>query len=96
MKDPYTIIKRPIVTEKTMSLSAGKKYTFEVDIDSNKIEIAYAISKIFNVDVVKVNTLIIKGKLKRLGKYPAGKTADWKKAYITIKPEQNIPIFEGA
>jgi large subunit ribosomal protein L23 len=54
------------------------------------------VHKIFSVDVVKVNTLRVKGKSKRLGRYPEGKTPDWKKAYVTVKAGQRIDIFEGA
>ncbi|MCE5200681.1 MAG: 50S ribosomal protein L23 [Armatimonadota bacterium] len=97
MKDAYTIIKRPLITEKSMSISATSKYAFEVDINANKIEIADAVKKLFpQVDVVKVNTLRVKGKSKRVGRMPEGKTADWKKAYITLAPGQRIEIFEGA
>ena len=96
MKDPYSIVKRPLVTEKSMTAASMGKYAFEVDVHSNKIEIADAIKKIFTVDVVKVNTLRVKGKTKRVGRFPQGKTADWKKAYVTVKPGQRIEIFEGA
>ena len=72
------------------------KYAFEVDMNANKIEIAEAVQKIFTVDVVKVNTLRVKGKTKRMGRYPEGKTPDWKKAYVTLKPGQRIEIFEGS
>lgn len=96
MKDPYTIVKRPLITEKGMGIAALGKYAFEVDIDANKMEIADAVAKIFSVDVVKVNTLRVKGKTKRMGRFPQGKTAAWKKAYVTIKPGQRIQIFEGA
>ena len=96
MKDPYSIVKRPLITEKSMNIAPMGKYVFEVDIDANKIDIARAVEKIFSVDVVKVNTLRVKGKSKRLGRYPEGKTPDWKKAYVTIKPDQRIDIFEGA
>jgi len=96
MKDPYSIVKRPLITEKSMNVAAMGKYAFEVDINANKIDIADAVHKIFSVDVVKVNTLRVKGKSKRLGRYPEGKTPDWKKAYVTIKPGQRIDIFEGA
>ena len=96
MKDPYTIVKRPLVTEKSMTAASIGKYVFEVDVKANKIEIADAIKKIFTVDVVKVNTLRVKGKTKRVGRFPEGKTADWKKAYVTLKPGQRIEIFEGA
>ena len=96
MKDPYSIVKRPLITEKGMSIAAMGKYAFEVAVTSNKIEIADAVHKIFSVDVVKVNTLLVKGKSKRMGRYPEGKTSDWKKAYVTVKAGQRIDIFEGA
>lgn len=99
MKDPYTIIKRPLVTEKSMTISGEGKYVFEVDINSNKIEIAQAIEEIFKSDKVqvdKVNTLRVKGKKKRMGRMPEGKTPDWKKAYVTLKSGQHLRIFEGA
>ncbi len=96
MRDPYVIVKRPIVTEKTMSQSSMSKYAFEVEKDANKIEIAAAIAKIFSVEVVKVNTLNVKGKTRRMGRGPAGKTAGHKKAYVTLKAGQRIEIFEGA
>ena len=96
MKDPYSVIKRPLITEKSMSLAGLGKYVFEVDISSNKIEIGQAVHQIFSVDVVKVNTLRVKGKTKRMGRFPEGKTADWKKAYVTLKPGQRIQVFEGA
>lgn len=97
MKDPYAVIKKPLITEKGMGASAMGKYVFEVDINANKIEIADAVKKIFpNVDVVKVNTLHVKGKRKRMGRMGQGKTADWKKAYVTLKAGQRIEIFEGA
>jgi len=103
MKDPYSIVKRPLITEKSMALSGMGKYAFEVDIDANKIEIAEAVAKIFSVDVVKVNTLRVKGKAKqgatrtnRGQRRTQGSTPNWKKAYVTVKPGQRIQIFEGA
>ena len=95
MKEPYQIVRRPIVTEKSMSTAALSKYTFEVAPDSNKIEIGEAVEKIFNVKVTKVNTLTVKGKKKRQGRYPEGKTPDVKKAIVTLAPGQRIEIFEG-
>lgn len=94
-KDPYLIIKRPIVTEKSMSGGALNKYTFEVDRNSNKIEIAQAVEDIHKVKVLKVNTLTVKGKKKRLGRHPEGKTPDWKKAVVTLQSGQRIELFEG-
>ena len=95
MKDPYSIIKRPLITEKSMSMTAEGKYVFEVDKSANKIEITGAIEKLFSVKVLKVNTLTVKGKIKRVRAVP-GRTPDWKKAYVTLMPGQRIEIFEGA
>ena len=96
MKDPYSIVKRPMITEKSMNLAAMSKYVFEVDIKANKIEVAEAVTQIFKVEVAKVNTLRVKGKKRRMGRMPEGRTADWKKAYVTLKPGNRIEIFEGA
>ena len=95
MKDPFQIIERPLLTEKSMDLSHYGKYTFRVDKDANKIEIADAVEAIFKVTVVKVNTLTVKGKKKRVGRFPQGKTSDWKKAVVTLKTGQSITLFEG-
>lgn len=106
MRDPYSLIKRPLVTEKSMSIGEMSKYVFEVDIHANKIEIAKAIEEIFKsdkIEVVKVNTLHVKGKKKtqsvktvRGSRRTEGTTGDWKKAYVTLKPGQRLGIFEGA
>lgn len=89
------IIIRPIVTEKSMSGVANKKYTFRVANDANKIEIARAVEALFSVKVAKVNTLHVKGKAKRVGKY-SGYTSNWKKAIVTLKPDsKSIEFFEG-
>ena len=95
MKDPYQIIERPLLTEKSMDMSHHGKYTFKVNKDANKIEIADAVEKIFKVNVTKVNTLNVKGKKKRVGRFPEGKTSDWKKAIVTLAPGQTITLFEG-
>lgn len=95
MKEPYEIVRRPLVTEKSMDGVAENKYTFEVATYSNKIEIGQAIEKIYNVKVQKVNTLTVKGKKKRVGRHPQGKTPDMKKAVVTIAAGQRIEIFEG-
>lgn len=95
MKDPYMIVKRPLVTEKSMDGVALSKYTFEVDMNANKIEIGQAVEKIFKVKVLKVNTLKVKGKKKRVGRHPEGMTPDMKKAVVTLMPGQRIEIFEG-
>lgn len=95
MKDPYQIIERPLLTEKSMDMSHSGKYTFRVALDANKIEIAQAVEQIFKVQVAKVNTLRVRGKKRRLGRMPEGRTPDWKKAIVTLKPGQSITMFEG-
>ena len=96
MKTAYDIIKRPIITEQSMSATADKKYTFEVARDANKIEIARAVEEIFGVKVAKVNTLNMQGKLKRVGRYPEGRRAAWKKAMVTLTGDsKTIEFFEG-
>ncbi|NUQ71101.1 MAG: 50S ribosomal protein L23 [Chthonomonadales bacterium] len=95
MKDPYIIIERPLLTEKSMDLSHAGKYTFRVALDANKIEIAQAIEAIFKVKVEKVNTLRVRGKKRRMGRMPEGRTSDWKKAIVTLRPGQTITLFEG-
>ena len=88
----YDIIKRPIITEKSASLFEMKKYTFEVAKDANKVEIRQAIEAIFNVKVVKVNTLNVKSKPKRV-RYQEGRTRTWKKAMVTLAEGETIEIF---
>ena len=96
MKTAYDIIKRPIITEKSMAATAEKKYTFEVAKDANKIEIAKAVEEIFDVKVAKVNTLNLQGKVKRMGRYPEGRRASWKKAMVTLTADsKTIEFFEG-
>ena len=92
MATAYDIIIRPIITERAMSGAADKKYVFEVAKDANKIEIAKAIEEIFGVKVVRVNTLTVKPKIKRV-RYVAGKTRSWKKAIVTLAEGDTIEVF---
>lgn len=85
------IIKRPIVTEKTVENTAFSHYTFEVYPTANKFQIKKAVEEIFSVNVLKVNTINVKGKKRRFGK-TLGKTKDWKKAIVTLKDGQKIEI----
>ena len=94
MKDYRDIIVRPVVTEKSMDLLADNKYTFIVDKKANKTEIKNAIEQIFKVEVVKVYTMNIKGKPKRMGRFE-GKRPDRKKAVVSLKAGQKIRLFEG-
>ena len=89
------IIIRPIITEKTMLGATEKKYTFEVAKKANKIEIAKAVEEIFGVKVSKVNTVNIRGRLRRQGRNQ-GYTRAWKKAYVTLTQDsKEIEFFEG-
>lgn len=91
----HDIIVKPIITEKTMIGMPNKKYTFKVAKSAGKIEIAKAIEDIFKVKVDSVNTLNVKGRLRRRGR-TQGYTADWKKAYVTLKKDsKGIEFFEG-
>ena len=96
MKSPYEVIKRPIITEKSMGMLDENKYTFEVDKNANKPEIKAAIEAIFDgVKVKKVRTMNYEGKKVRT-KYGYGKRADWKKAIVTLTDDSaEIEYFEG-
>ena len=92
---PYDIIKRPLITEKTsIQKEELNKVVFEVDRKANRTQIKRAVEQIFNVNVSSVQTLQVKGKVKRRG-YILGKRKDWKKAIVTLKPGQRIDFFEG-
>ncbi len=92
----YDIIKRPVITERSMSQTEMKRYTFEVANDANKIEIAKAVEEIFGVKVAKVNTIHVEGKKKRLGMQPMGRRRSWKKAMVTLTPDsKSIELFEN-
>ncbi len=86
MKAPQDIILKPVITEQTTDILPLGKYTFKVAKDANKIEIADAVEKLFNVEVLKVNTVSVRARAKRVGRY-MGKTAAWKKAVVTVNPE---------
>jgi large subunit ribosomal protein L23 len=95
MKDPYTIIRTPLLTEKCHDLKeVHNQVAFKVDTRANKIEVKAAVEKIFKVKVESVNIMNVKGKVKRLGR-SAGKRPDWKKAVVTLKAGENIEIIEG-
>ena len=80
---PEDIIIAPVITEKSNDELQAGKYTFEVNKKATKIDVKYAVEKLFEVKVLKVNTMTVKGKEKRVGRY-TGKTSDWKKAIVTI------------
>lgn len=89
------IIVRPIVTEKTMTGVQMKKYTFEVAKAATKIDVARAVEELFGVKVSKVNTLHVRGQMRRQGRYE-GYTRSWKKAIVTLSDEsKTIEFFES-
>ena len=95
MKFAQDIVIRPIITEKSMAGNAEKKYTFEVHKDANKIEIAKAVAELFGVEVKKVNTLNVRGKFRRQGRFE-GYTRAWKKAVVTLtEGSKTIEFFES-
>jgi large subunit ribosomal protein L23 len=95
MKSPYQILQRPLITERATLLAEAKEgpqYVFKVAKTANKIEIRKAIESVFNVQVENVNTVLVKGKLRRQGRNQ-GKTSDWKKAFVTLKEGQTIDVL---
>lgn len=90
------IIKGPIVTEKLdKAREDAHQYSFLVDREANKTEIAQAIEKLFKVDVTAVRTSIHRGKVKRIGR-SIGRRPNWKRAVVTLKEGQSIDLFETA
>ncbi|MGH7369287.1 MAG: 50S ribosomal protein L23 [Candidatus Methylomirabilaceae bacterium] len=95
MRDPNQIIRRPLITEKGTRLKQQEnQYLFEVARDANKIEIKRAVESLFRVTVLRVRTIPVKGKAKRVGRF-AGRTPDWKKAVAALKEGDSIEFFEG-
>lgn len=94
MKDPRDIIIRPIITEKAMDFRDIFQYAFEVSMYAPKPEIKKAVEELFKVHVIKVRTTTVKPKNKRVRRAP-GKTRMWKKALVTLKKGETIPMFEG-
>jgi len=94
---PEQVIKRPLVlTEKGNVLrEQDNKYLFEVDRRANKVEIKNAVEILFSVGVVEVNTMIVRGRMRRMGRGHA-KTQNWKKAIVELKEGDKIEFFEGA
>ena len=89
------IILAPVITEKSVSVMGDKKYTFRVADGTNKIEIAKAVEEIFGVKVAKVNTISMRGKKRRMGRFE-GYTSDLKKAIVTLKADsKGIEFFDG-
>jgi len=108
MRSAQSIIKRPLLTEKSARLretgggaaaaaegeNYAQKVVFEVARDANKIEVRSAVEALFKVHVTHVRTLVVRGKEKRVGRF-SGRRPSWKKAFVTLKPGDNIEFFEG-
>jgi large subunit ribosomal protein L23 len=108
MRSPQSIIKRPLLTEKSARLretgggaaaavegeAYAQKVVFEVARDANKIDVRNAVQALFKVTVTDVRTLVVRGKVKRMGRF-GGQRPSWKKAFVTLKPGDNIEFFEG-
>jgi large subunit ribosomal protein L23 len=92
MKDPRQVILRPIITERSTDLLTENRYTFEVAKQANKIEIGQAVEAIFGVKVLRVNTLSVSGKPKRV-RYAKGYSRSWKKAIVTLAAGETIEAF---
>ena len=95
MTNAHDIVIRPIITEKSMAGIPNMRYTFAVAKAANKIEIAKAVESAFDVKVAKVNTINVRGKMRRQGRFE-GYTPSWKKAIVTLKKNSKpISFFEG-
>ena len=93
-RDARQIVRKVLITEKgTVLRETQNQYFFEVARDANKIQIKRAIETIFTVKVDNVRTMQLRGKVKRQGRW-LGKRNDWKKAIVTLKPDQKIELFE--
>ena len=91
----YEVLRRPILTEKTnYQADELSCYAFEVDIRANKVQVRQAIETVFEVTVLNVNIMNVRGKKRRLGRHE-GRTPDWKKAVVTLAPGDSIAFFEG-
>ena len=91
----YEVLRRPLVTEKSTMLTGHHKYVFEVALAANKLQIKDAVEKAFNVHVQAVNTMHVRGKIRRMGRRTGGQQPDWKKAVVTLRPGEQITLFEG-
>lgn len=93
-KSIFNIIRKPIISEKSISLREMlNQVTFEVDMNANKIEIRKAVEQLLEANVSAVNTLIVRGKTKRIGRY-SGKRPNWKKAVVTLREGETIAALD--
>ena len=90
----FSVLKRPVITEKASMLQQYKRYVFEVDPSATKLEIKEAVEAAFGVSVVNVNTMHVRGKSKRFGP-KVSQLKSWKKAIVTLDQSDSITLFEG-
>ena len=95
MSDVHQVIVAPVITEKSSAAyQARKEYAFRVEADATKPQIRAAIEALFKVTVTEVRTLVVRAKRKSYGRY-VGRRPSWKKAIVTLKEGDAIPVFEG-
>lgn len=93
MRSPYQVLLKPRITEKGSRMATtNSTVVFEVPLDADKIEVRRAVEEAFNVDVVDVRTMVVRGKLKRRGRF-VGKRSNWKKAIVTLAEGNEIDFF---
>jgi large subunit ribosomal protein L23 len=92
--NPRTVIIRPVISEKSYALLAANKYTFRIHDRATKTQVRQAVEQIFGVRVQGVRTVNVKPKPKRRG-FSSGYRRKWKKAVVTLHPEDSIELFEG-
>lgn len=92
--EPSHVIIRPIISEKSFALAEAGMYTFRVHERAHKTQIRQAIENLFDVKVVDIRTASVKSKPKRRG-YTSGRSRQWKKAVVQVRPGETIPIFQG-
>ena len=90
----YEVLRRPLITEKNTKLQAEGKYFFEVAREANKQQVKRAVEKAFDVAVLSVNTVMVRGKMRRMGRNMTLEPS-WKKAVVTLKEGDKIELFEG-
>jgi len=93
--NPLFVLVRPLITEKATRLHGENKYAFEVQSHANKVQVKEAVEKGFNVKVVAVNVMRMKGKPYRTRGNRVDHRGDWKKAIVTLAPDNKLEIFEG-
>ena len=94
MKDARSVVKKLLITEKgTVLREKQNQYHFEVAKEANKIDIRRAVETIFSVKVADVRTMVVRGKVKRMGRF-FGNRPNWKKAVVTLQPDQKIELFD--